>query len=104
MPSKKQIKCNIKHTGLVCRSTTGGAKLSREEALKAGADLFWPEKPCLHGHMSYRYIIGGCCRTCVQGRNNDRRSERVADENAVDLRRALEDRPRKPKDEYDYDL
>jgi hypothetical protein len=85
-----------------CRS--GQGKLSYKEAKATGAQWYWSNKPCPHGHLSFRYTINSNCRACVQIRNNKARGNAPADSEAVDIRRAIEDRQRKPKDEYDYDL
>jgi hypothetical protein len=103
MKSRSSRICNIPETRVLGRSYAGTEKLAIEDAKKAGAGLYWPENPCVNGHLTYRYTKTNLCRACVRDRNNIKAGLQ-SDPEAVDIRRAIEDRPRKPKDEYDYDL
>lgn len=80
------------------------AKMSLSDAVKEGCHLFWSGETCSKGHLTFRYVKGGECRACVQARNRERLSEYKQDHRAVDVRRLIEDREERKKDEYDYDI
>jgi hypothetical protein len=74
--------------GLTGRSLNAG-KVSRKEAIKAGADLYWTGKQCKNGHMSYRYVSNWQCRECLMASNaNMRYGENIQDQSP---RRSLEE-------------
>jgi len=37
---------------------------TRAEARAAGSMRYYPQRPCLHGHLSPRYTISGTCVEC----------------------------------------
>lgn len=79
-------------------------KQSLSDARKDGSQFYWSGLLCPNGHMTYRYVNGHRCRACLKTSNSRSRCEEQPDADAVTARRAIEDRPRKPRDEYDYDL
>ena len=39
-------------------------KVDKDEAIRLGMKLYWPNEKCLHGHASHRYISGNACCEC----------------------------------------
>ena len=50
---------------------------TKEEALKLGSDFYFTNKPCKHGHISKRYIVGNCvqCKLNYSVENQDKIKE-----------------------------
>ena len=38
---------------------------NRRDAMAKGETSYFTGKPCIHGHMAYRYTSSGACSTCV---------------------------------------
>lgn len=38
---------------------------TRKEAMQIGETKYFTSKPCIHGHISYRYTVSGACAECV---------------------------------------
>lgn len=41
--------------------------ISRRDASRVGSKKFFTGKPCLHGHVSERYVTTGACIECLRG-------------------------------------
>ncbi|MNQ44336.1 hypothetical protein D3C85_580890 [compost metagenome] len=42
----------------------GHPKISRKQAVAGGLTFYWTGKPCIAGHLTYRYTSSMECRTC----------------------------------------
>lgn len=42
---------------------------TRQEAMRTGAPRYVSQRPCPHGHMSFRYTCGGGCGECARLRS-----------------------------------
>lgn len=38
---------------------------TREEAIAHGDTYYFTGKPCCHGHVTFRYVNGNHCRSCI---------------------------------------
>jgi len=65
-------------------------KLTREEARDRGQSVYWLDKACPHGHLTWRYVSNGYCVLCSY--RSVRESHFAEQRQAGRPRRRLEER------------
>lgn len=41
--------------------------IGRSEAITRGLNTYFTGEPCKHGHVNYRYVQSGACKSCIHG-------------------------------------
>jgi len=70
-------------------------KLDRLAAQRSGQSHYWPEDPCMHGHMFWRTVGGGRCVMCERRYNQQARNKRLRakdESRMLDIDALLEER------------
>lgn len=85
----------------------GTGHITREQAVSAGLMFYWVGKPCVRGHLTFRYVRNRVCRQCniedLQLQNYGDAHAGLDVKNNIDNAEYILELKRLEK-EYDYDI
>lgn len=58
-------------------------KMSRKEAVEAGANKYWTGVPCAHGHVDFRRVDDRQCCSCLAEKNKRQKAEKHKDPDMI---------------------
>lgn len=85
----------------------GSNHITREQAVSADLKFYWTGKPCVRGHVTFRYVDNRVCRQCALDNfalqtYGDSHAELEIKNNIDDIEYRLE--LKRLEKEYDYDI